>query len=308
MFTVVIPLYNKEHSIAHTLKGVLAQTFQDFEIVIVDDGSTDNSANVVKQFTDERIHLIHQENAGVSAARNKGIAEAKGEYIAFLDADDEWLPNHLEELNNLIVEFPQCKARCTSYMNNLAGNESRVILNKMLFSSGKGILTNYFEVASCSHPPIWTSAVCADKDLLLQIGGFPVGVTNGEDLLTWARIVINTDAAFSWRATAIYMLGEGYDYTNLPPRDYDNDDPVGKGLIALLNQKYDRKKELRHYIGRFYKMKASVYLRYGEHGKSIVNCLKSFYYRPLALESYIILLMAVMPMFIVRKIIKMHKY
>ena len=90
MISVVIPLYNKEKQIKRTLQSVLTQTFQDFEIVIVNDGSTDNSTIEVEKIKDSRIRLIHQENAGVSAARNKGIEEAKYELIAFLDADDEW--------------------------------------------------------------------------------------------------------------------------------------------------------------------------------------------------------------------------
>ena len=96
MISVVIPLYNKEKQVAHTLQSVLRQTFQDFEIVIVDDGSTDHSVEEVEKVRDTRIRLVHQQNAGVSAARNRGISEAKYDLIAFLDADDEWKPEYLE--------------------------------------------------------------------------------------------------------------------------------------------------------------------------------------------------------------------
>ena len=95
IISVVIPLYNKEKKIEYTLKSVFTQTFQNFEIVIVDDGSTDNSVEEVEKFTDSRIRLIHQTNAGVSAARNRGIEAASGELIAFLDADDVWMPEYL---------------------------------------------------------------------------------------------------------------------------------------------------------------------------------------------------------------------
>ena len=118
MISVVIPLYNKEKSIAHTLKCVLNQTYRDFEVVVVDDGSKDNSAAVVEQFEDKRIRLVRQKNGGVSAARNRGIAEARGEYVAFLDADDVWKQNHLESITNLIHQFPKSKAWATCYVNN----------------------------------------------------------------------------------------------------------------------------------------------------------------------------------------------
>ncbi|EFT3180475.1 glycosyltransferase family 2 protein, partial [Escherichia coli] len=98
--TVVIPLYNKSQSIESTIKSVLNQTHTDFELIVVNDGSTDGSENVIKQFTDERIKLLNITNSGVSVARNTGIRSAKSSYVCLLDADDYWLPNHLEKINN----------------------------------------------------------------------------------------------------------------------------------------------------------------------------------------------------------------
>src|SRR5690606_6751565 len=115
MFSVVIPLYNKELSVRNTINSVLDQTFKEFEIVIVNDGSTDNSVKEVEKFDDKRIRLIHQENKGVSAARNRGIEEAKYEWIAFLDADDLWRENHLEEVVRMINIFPDFKVYVTSF-------------------------------------------------------------------------------------------------------------------------------------------------------------------------------------------------
>jgi glycosyltransferase involved in cell wall biosynthesis len=104
-FSVVIPLYNKARQIENTIRSVLAQDFQDFEIIVVDDGSTDGGSDLIIPINDTRIRLVFQVNAGVSAARNFGVHESSAEYIAFLDADDEWYPWHLEEIDKLIRNF-----------------------------------------------------------------------------------------------------------------------------------------------------------------------------------------------------------
>ena len=117
--SVIIPLYNKEREIAGTLRSVLAQTLQPAEIVVVDDGSTDRSAEVVETVAAGEgggaIRLVRQSNAGVSVARNRGAAEAQGEYVAFLDADDEWESGFLAEIAALIREFPGCGIYSTAF-------------------------------------------------------------------------------------------------------------------------------------------------------------------------------------------------
>ena len=90
--SVIIPLYNKSQYIARTLDSVLAQTFQDYEVIVVNDGSTDDGPRIVRQYRDPRLRLVSQENRGLSGARNRGIAESRTDWVAFLDADDEWMP------------------------------------------------------------------------------------------------------------------------------------------------------------------------------------------------------------------------
>ena len=146
MISVVIPLYNKEKQIKRTLQSVLTQTFQDFEIVIVNDGSTDNSTIEVEKIKDSRIRLIHQENAGVSAARNKGIEEAKYELIALLDADDEWKNKYLEVQYDLYKKYPKCDIFACNYeFVNEKHDISPTIIKKLSFKENDGILNNYFE-------------------------------------------------------------------------------------------------------------------------------------------------------------------
>ena len=207
MISVVIPLYNKEKQIAYTLQSVFNQTFQDFEIVIIDDGSTDGSVAEVEKFSDSRIRLIHQQNAGVSAARNRGIGEAKGELIAFLDADDEWKPEYLASQYYLYQKYPDCSVYACNYeFRDLDGKVTPTIIRKLPFSGDVGILTNYFEVASCSNPPICSISIMVKKQAIQDIGGFPVGIKSGEDLLTWARLAIENNIAYSSRSMAIYNI------------------------------------------------------------------------------------------------------
>ena len=90
MISVIIPLYNKEDYISRAIDSVLRQTFKDFELIIVNDGSTDQGPGIARNFHDRRIRVIDQQNSGEGAARNRGVAEARAELVAFLDADDEW--------------------------------------------------------------------------------------------------------------------------------------------------------------------------------------------------------------------------
>ena len=285
MISIIIPLYNKEASIATALRGVLAQTYQDFEVVVVDDGSTDGGAAVVEQFDDPRIRLIRQTNGGVSAARNRGIAEARGEHVAFLDADDEWMPEFLEEIAALIAEYPECKARATNYIFNSNGVKSPTILRKMPFTEGRGVLTNYFEVASCSHPPMWTSAVCIDRDLLQEIGGFPLGIKSGEDLLVWARTAVRTQWAFSMRAMAQYNFDQ-VSIKEPPTRIPEEVDVVGEELKRLW-QDNPEVCGLKLYLSLWHKMRSSMYMRLGGYKKECAReAFKALRYNPLNYKVY----------------------
>lgn|GEM_PF-6361806 len=124
-FSVVIPVYRVEDYVEFTLKSVKAQTFSDFECIIMDDGSPDGSAEVCERFIqgDPRFHLHHKENGGVSSARNAGAKCAKGKFLAFLDGDDWWDPCFLEKMHALIQKYPDCRiygsARICVYSSKL---------------------------------------------------------------------------------------------------------------------------------------------------------------------------------------------
>ena len=115
MFSIIIPLYNKANYITKTIQCVLKQTVQSFEIIIVNDSSTDNSLNIVSNIQDERITIYTKPNGGVSSARNYGIKKAKFDYIVFLDADDLWEEDFLSSINQLIQRYPQAGMYCTGF-------------------------------------------------------------------------------------------------------------------------------------------------------------------------------------------------
>jgi len=203
--SVVIALYNKGPHIARALNSVLAQTFQDFEVIVVDDGSIDNGAEVVRGFRDRRVQLIQQENQGVSAARNRGIEAARAELIAFLDADDEWMPDHLEILIRLRNFFPEAGAYTTAYLIKYPDSRLKTPnYHKIPGKYWEGLIPSYFKSAAYGSPPVSTSVVAIPKLILKEMKGFSMEAWWGEDTDLWGRIALKYPIAFSWEGLGIY--------------------------------------------------------------------------------------------------------
>lgn len=200
MISVVIPLYNKQESIINTIESVLNQTFQKFEIIVVDDGSTDESATKVRNIQDPRIRLISQNNQGVSAARNKGIKEAKYEWIAFLDGDDLWKKNHLEEITKMMNIYPDDKVFVTSFEysdnRNLFKNERKNSIYR---------IETYFKEA-VKEILIWTSIIVINKHCFNEAGLFKEYLKRGEDVDLWARLAKRFGIIKSSKVTATYRI------------------------------------------------------------------------------------------------------
>jgi len=203
--SVVIPLYNKAPYIERALRSVLAQTFQDFEIIIIDDGSTDDGAEIVKGILDARIRLIQQKNAGVSAARNRGIAESSFDLIAFLDADDEWKRDFLETVLRLKRNFPEAGAFATAYEIRHRHVKTVPKFRAIPSPPWEGLIPNYFRSA-LGQNPVCTSAVAIPKKVFDRVGNFPERVPLGEDIDMWVRIALKHPIAFSWRVGAVYHM------------------------------------------------------------------------------------------------------
>lgn len=207
--SVIIPLYNKEKDIKKTLESLLAQSFSDYEAIIVNDGSTDGSEAVVKSFTDDRIKYFNKVNEGVAFTRNYAVEKATASFIAFLDADDFWYPKHLENLNNLTNKFPEASWYATGYEKKHHKTLS-VPLQSPIMNQGNdwlGIIPNYFE-NSFTDALAWTSAVCMKKEFFSSLNGFDTTITNGagEDTDLWIRAALKNPIAFSTQITAQHNL------------------------------------------------------------------------------------------------------
>jgi glycosyltransferase involved in cell wall biosynthesis len=303
-FSVVIPLYNKQGTVERAVRSVLAQTVQDFEIVVVNDGSTDDSPQVVARIEDSRIRLIHQANQGVSAARNRGIAEARHDLVAFLDADDEWIPTFLETITRLRSDCPDAGVFATAY---LFSNECRgtwaPVFRGMPAGPWEGILADYFGVAAESDPPLWTSAVVVKKECILAVGCFPVGVTDGEDLLTWARLAANYTVAYANRACAVFWVPVCLE--DRPGRNDYSEDVVGSGLRRLFdNVESDKQQGLRDYIFRWHKSTASILLELGQQDMARREIRQAFRYRCLSPKMWVYFLCSLLPSSLSRRCVR----
>lgn len=211
-FSVIIPLYNKEKYIQNTLQSVLDQFFSDYEIIVVNDGSTDGSTTVVREFNDPRIRYYEKENGGASSARNEGISLAEGKYIAFLDADDYWYPYFLEEIHKYILRFPEQKVFSTAteleYKNKIS--KAKYALKK----TGDYEIVDYFDTTShkgilftpaSSFNILFTSASVFQRTVFSEIGVFDKTIKSGQDVDLWIRVGLRYKVCFIWRTCVRYV-------------------------------------------------------------------------------------------------------
>lgn len=198
--SVVIPLFNKRRYIQRAIRSVLAQTHQHFELIVVDDGSTDGGGEVVRGLSDPRIRLIVQGNAGVSAARNRGVASSVSEWVAFLDADDEWLPGFLEGAARFVALDA---ALVVVFTNIMSFADSRPWF--VCPFAAPRVLEDYFAFAvQGGGRGITSSSVMVRKSGLEAVGGFPLGIQRSEDTDTWLRLALSGRAGCIPEVLAVY--------------------------------------------------------------------------------------------------------
>ena len=267
-FSVVIPLYNKEKSIERAVRSVLAQTHQEFEIIIINDGSTDDSLVNAQKIVDFRINIFSQANMGVSVARNVGISKTEYNLIAFLDADDEWHPKFLEKICVLINTFPECGVFASAYW--IVKKDGSKIRPFVPYSENfQTILDDVIEHFRLYYP-FNTSSVVVEKEKLIEVGGFPEGLKGGEDVVTWLKLSSVTKFAFVNSPLSVYRQdAENRAMDRVPPYDFY---PPAKYLDNLLKEgDLDRKyrKSAIEYIVKHQLTSAKRFVRKKEPLKAI---------------------------------------
>jgi len=195
-FSVVMPVYNKGPHVARAIRSVLDQTFDDFELILINDASTDNSLEEMTKFVDSRIRLLHRQEPGPGgyAARNFGIREAQTEWVAFLDADDEWFTDHLEKMRALLSVFPEAGFLSCGWLND-NGKTSRVDRYYETFSGKRShtiSCADYFGFFLKGMKPVWTGTVVFNKSAPFSGSLFPEDkkeLKTGGDLYAWSRLI-----------------------------------------------------------------------------------------------------------------------
>lgn len=205
MFTVVIPLYNKHEFITSTLGSVLSQRGPDFEVVVVDDGSTDGGAEAVAAFEDSRVRLVRQDNKGAAAARNRGVDEAQFPWIAFLDGDDLWRSDHLYCLSLAIAAAPEAGFISTRW-EFVSGKEGSALLEAG--SVGPSERVSFFRNSVLERRYFHTSGIAVRRDVFLLVGGFGP-YRRGQDVEFWVRLATATPCAIIRATTDLRRVDSG---------------------------------------------------------------------------------------------------
>ena len=202
-FAVVIPLYDKRPYIVRAVESVLAQSHPATEIVVVDDGSSDGGGDEVRRRF-PHVQVVNQSNAGVGAARNRGMSVTRSPWIALLDADDYWSSDHLAELDRMVAHHPDAALLSTSWSRVPHGSARELEASEQ----GRIEAIDYFLRAARSGGPVWTSSAAVRRRAYEEVGGFG-SARLGEDQEYWARLALHGPVVVSSAVTAAYVRGVG---------------------------------------------------------------------------------------------------
>ena len=274
MFSVIIPYYKKRKYIERCIDAVFAQTYQDFEIILVDDGSKDDVAQLIEEKYSGKVHLIQQDNQGVSAARNTGIAAATYDYIAFLDADDYWSPFYLEKLAQIINQEKDIKIIGAHYTRN----KSEVELKNNRLDYFK--FENYFKNA-VRNTFFLTSATIVTRNFFLENFGFNSNLKRGEDIDVWLRAVASGGNAFYIKNTLVYYSDEDSEQATSSIGVVEN------SLVGTINEYYksmlgqSENSHFSHFVSKYVYLNLYPYYynkNYHQKAKENLNRNRHYYF------------------------------
>jgi glycosyltransferase involved in cell wall biosynthesis len=213
-FSVIVPLYNKETFVKNAIESILAQDFQDFEILVVDDGCTDQSRAVVSTIESASLRILtHEQNKGLSAARNTGIREAQGSQLAFLDADDVWQPNYLSTIHELIQRFPETHLWATNY-EEVYADEVFIVHKNPAFQQDELTVVGDFFACNVGKPIYFPSSFCAAKEVFDTVGYYDESITYAEDVDLNIRANTRFKLAYANKPLVRYTLFSENQITN----------------------------------------------------------------------------------------------
>jgi glycosyltransferase involved in cell wall biosynthesis len=251
------------------VESVLAQTESNWELIIVDDGSTDGSARVVDNYHDSRIKLVREKNSGVSVARNVGARLAKSEFVCFIDADDFWTSNHLADLREAMERYPACVFWSTAYWLIRDDAPPRIVRFPVKEQNRVCVVDDYFQWANEFEQPVHSSAVMIRKSVLFSVGGFPADIDSGEDLVTWAKLGCAGPLGFVGRPSAFYVAAPiSRQKRSSVLRRPQCPDPVAVLLKQLLTT-YRQPWSLKRYISNWHRIRAMSFLELNERRSAI---------------------------------------
>ena len=237
-FSVVVPLYNKEKFIERTIKSILDQSYTDFELLLIDDASTDSSLKIASTLASAKVKIIkHPTNRGLSATRNTGIQAATAQYIAFLDADDCWEPNYLETLAALISHYPEAQLYATNYLE-IYSELVALRPKTKLESNDKNFLIADFFKSSLKQPIYCPSSFCVNKVVFESIGLYNEQITYAEDVEFNIRANSSFQLAYSSFPLVKYSMYSQNQITQSSLKDkvipnFDSFEIITKGNASL---------------------------------------------------------------------------
>jgi glycosyltransferase involved in cell wall biosynthesis len=275
LVSAIIPNYNYARFVGEAVESALGQTYPNIEVIVVDDGSTDNSLEVLEQYRD-RIKIVEQENSGVCVARNRGVAESKGEYIAFLDADDVWLPEKIEKqvkkfeseidmglVHVGVIDINASGEKLATHLNGMEGDVAGELImfeRAVILGGGSGVMI--------------------PRRVFDDVGGFDESLSTSADWDLYFRIGFAFSVGFIRQPLLKYRLHSSNMHSNIPRMESEMLSAYQKVFTENgPDGRFDKGKA----YGNLFRVLAGSYFQAGQYGDFLRTAAKSVWYRPAAI-------------------------